>query len=86
MRHVAGAVVVLVLALGGCGDDTQEPLDNGAINNGTNNGANNGEPTCFEGTPTTHAELLNACTDAVGIEKNPSLPLLGTDGTLPPLP
>lgn len=42
MRHVAGAVVVLVLALGGCGDDTQEPLDNGAINNGTNNGANNG--------------------------------------------
>ena len=36
--------------------------------------------------PTTHFEIINACTDAVKITKNPTLPLLLTDGGLPPLP
>ncbi|HSO40754.1 MAG TPA: hypothetical protein VLT33_49855 [Labilithrix sp.] len=40
---------------------------------------------CFPN-PTTHFEIINACTDAVKITKNPTLPLLLADGGLPPLP
>ena len=39
---------------------------------------------CFTN-PTTHFEIINACTDAVRIQKNPTLPLLLSDGGLPPL-
>lgn len=42
-------------------------------------------PTCFE-TPSTHFEIINACTDAVRIEKSPELSGLQADGSLPPLP
>jgi hypothetical protein len=34
----------------------------------------------------THLEIINACTDATGIAKNPVLPLLLPDGGLPQLP
>jgi len=44
------------------------------------------EATACSVAPTTHPEIINACTDAVKIEKNPALPLLRPDGTLPPLP
>lgn len=44
-----------------------------------------GTPDCFEH-PRTHEELINACTDAEKIEKEPTLPLLLRDGGLPPLP
>ena len=36
--------------------------------------------------PQTHIELLNACTTAQSVDKQPVLPLLGSDGKLPPLP
>jgi hypothetical protein len=36
--------------------------------------------------PKTHEEIINACTNAVRIDKRPVLPLLGADGGLPPLP
>ncbi len=38
--------------------------------------------------PVTHAQIINACTDpsVTRIYKNPTLPLLNPDGTLPPLP
>ncbi len=36
--------------------------------------------------PTTHFEIINACTNAVKISKNPTLPLLYADGGLPPTP
>ncbi|HEY8075240.1 MAG TPA: hypothetical protein VIF62_14045 [Labilithrix sp.] len=36
--------------------------------------------------PTTHFEIINACTTAVKITKNPTLPLLYADGGLPPTP
>jgi hypothetical protein len=39
---------------------------------------------CFMN-PTTHFEIINACTNAVKITKNPVLPLLLSDGGLPPL-
>lgn len=40
---------------------------------------------CFMN-PKTHFEIINACTDAVKITKNPTLPLLLGDGGLPALP
>ena len=40
---------------------------------------------CFM-SPKTHFEIINGCTDAVKITKNPTLPLLAADGGLPPLP
>lgn len=38
--------------------------------------------------PTTHHEIINACTDpsVVKIDVHPDLPLLNPDGTLPDLP
>jgi hypothetical protein len=45
-------------------------------------------PRCFEGTPTTHLQLMNACVTAEveKIDKRPVLPLLNSDGTLPIIP
>jgi hypothetical protein len=37
-------------------------------------------------TARTHIELMNACTAAQSVDKQPVLPLLHSDGTLPPLP
>src|ERR1700712_4018693 len=37
---------------------------------------------CFTN-PKTHFEIINACTDAQSIDKNPTLPLLLPDGGLP---
>jgi hypothetical protein len=44
-----------------------------------------GAPDCYTA-PKSYVELINACTDAEKVVKNPSLPLLGPDGGLPPLP
>lgn len=54
------------------------PLPDGALPDGA-------PSDCFVN-PKTHFEIINACTDAVKITKNPVLPLLLTDGGLPPLP
>jgi hypothetical protein len=40
---------------------------------------------CFMN-PTTHFEIINACTDAARVDKKVSLPLLLADGGLPPPP
>jgi hypothetical protein len=42
-------------------------------------------PDCYT-SPKSYVEIINACTDAEKVVKNPSLPLLGADGRLPPLP
>ena len=44
-----------------------------------------GAPDCYPN-PTTYIEIINACTDAEKVVKNPVLPLIGADGKLPPLP
>lgn len=44
-------------------------------------GGAGGDGDCFEGVPTTHDEIINACTDATRIEKAPVLP-----DPLPPIP
>ncbi|HEY0252346.1 MAG TPA: hypothetical protein VGC41_12515 [Kofleriaceae bacterium] len=43
------------------------------------------DASCFTN-PQTHEEIINACTDAQKIIKNPTLPLLDPDGSLPALP
>ena len=65
----------------------------GADSGGPMPGADGGGPTLPDGAPSdcfmnpkTHFEIINACTDAVKITKNPTLPLLLPDGGLPPLP
>lgn len=40
---------------------------------------------CFTN-PTTHYEIINACTNAQFVDKHPNLPLQYADGGLPPLP
>jgi hypothetical protein len=93
---------VVLYAGGGCKDDGESPIptiDAGAsVDSGTSTPADAGpSPTdagasgdagaadCYP-TPKSYVELINACTDAEKVVKNPSLPLLGADGGLPPLP
>jgi hypothetical protein len=61
------------------GSSPQCVTDGGVVDAGTPEG------TCVAN-PTTHLELINQCTTAKGITKNPSLPGLLPDGGLPPLP
>jgi len=75
-----------------CGDDARtKPADDAGTSSeqdasSANAGADAGPaPDCFEA-PKTYLEIINACTDAEKVEKNPELPLLLPDGTLPPLP
>ena len=69
------------------------------VDSGTNPGVDGGPPATNDGgtlpdgaptdcvrNPKTHEEIINGCTDAVRIAKNPALPLLLPDGGLPPLP
>lgn len=62
------------------------PFDPGpVVDGGTRDGGVDGAPSdCFT-TPTTHFEIINACTTAVKITKNPAPPKLLADGGLPPL-
>lgn len=48
-------------------------------------GRANADLGCYA-SPRTHVELLNACTSAQSVDKRPLLPLLRSDGSLPPLP
>ncbi|HNN91551.1 MAG TPA: hypothetical protein PKI03_04755 [Pseudomonadota bacterium] len=73
-----GLLAISLLALVGCPDEPQPPP------------ADLGSPvsddmSCYT-QPTTHLEILNACTSAQSVSKQPVLPLLRADGTLPPLP
>ena len=83
MAAIRMLLVMLSLAgLASCGsDDDASGVDAG----GGDEADAAGEPDCFTN-PTTHHEIVNACTDAQRIEKNPVLPLLNRDGSLPTLP
>jgi hypothetical protein len=67
------------------------PAMPGVDSGGPQPGVDSGGPTFPDGAPsdcfmnpTTHFEIINACTDSVKITKNPTLPLLLADGGLPP--
>lgn len=64
----------------------QPGQDSGPITSdgGGDSGGDGGPTDCFVN-PKTHNEIINACTNAVRITKNPVLPKLLPDGGLPPL-
>jgi hypothetical protein len=69
--------------------DATAPFDGGAADldaAAPANGASDAGPLDCYLHPTTHLEIINACTDAVHIDKHPELPLLRPDGSLPKLP
>lgn len=75
------ALSLTLLALLACDDAAGDPppLDMGTPDQSAP------PPSCVE-TPTTHLEIINACTTATGVQKTAITPLLGADGTLPRLP
>jgi hypothetical protein len=79
----------LAAAIAGCtssSDTPHETIDSGSPpDSGGADSATDAGPTCFMN-PRTHFEIINACTDAQSFDKNPRLPLLQPDGSLPPLP
>jgi hypothetical protein len=78
MRTLINLLVVFGTACGS--DDNTPPQDAPADASVTVPDAS-----CFMN-PTTHKEIINACTNAQKIERNVTPPLLNPDGTLPPLP
>lgn len=71
---------VVLLGTSACGGDGNNGPDAPADASVTEPDAS-----CFTN-PTTHKEIINACTNAQKIERNTTPPLLNPDGTLPPLP
>ena len=76
-KLVAGASLVLAIACGGEPRATQKdagvPSDAPAL-----------DASCFTN-PVTNYQIINACTTAQKIYKDSHPPLLGPDGSLPPL-
>jgi hypothetical protein len=78
----------LLLAMAACDDSSpaKETLPGDAGPSSPDGGGNTGDggSDCFEN-PKTHFEIINACTNAQKITKNPQLNKLLPDGGLPPL-
>jgi hypothetical protein len=72
----------LALAFAACGGDDGAKKDAGVVMDAPPGGP---DASCFTN-PTTHEEIINACTTAQKIYKNSRPALLGSDGSLPPLP
>lgn len=84
MRSLILATLVLAFAPA-CGDDgnTGVKKDGGTIP--VDAAPIGPDADCFTN-PTTHEEIINACTTSQKIVKHPVLTLVGSDGSLPPLP
>ena len=80
-------VSIPLLAAGACGDDDGNSIDARPTADArpTVDASPTPDADCFEN-PTTHDEIINACTTAQKIYKDSDPPLLNPDGTLPPLP
>lgn len=80
MRGIFTALTLALVAA--CGNNTQAPKDAPVPIDAPAGGP---DASCFTN-PTTHYEIINACTTAQKIYKNTHPPLLNADGTLPALP
>ena len=80
MRTISIALALVFAAA--CGHNSGNNQQDGGVQDGPS-----GPPdaSCFTN-PTTHYEIINACTNAQQIFKNTRPPLQNPDGTLPPLP
>jgi hypothetical protein len=81
-------VLLLAICVGalaaGCDSSSTSPTDSGVLGADGGGGVDAG---CYR-SPSTHFEIINACTSTSvqALTKSPVLPLLHADGTLPPLP
>lgn len=89
MRTIWMMLVVAAATAAGCGGDggTVDKYDARSVDAGITDAPTTptDDASCFTN-PTTHNEIINACTDAQPVAKDPTLPLLLDDGGLPPLP
>lgn len=76
-------ILGLMVALAACGSDNKD--NPGTPDTAPADGPVTVDAACFMN-PTTHNEIINACTEAQKIERNVTPPLLNPDGTLPALP
>jgi hypothetical protein len=86
-KHVSLALfALLLLCAAGCGNDdatlvadppSPQPQPGGS------SGETPGQPPPCVQDPVTHLDIINACTNAVGVRKTPQLTLLNPDGSLP---
>ena len=97
--HVLTVASLLLLGIVACDDSSavKEPsptptgtntVDAGppiANDGGPNADGGDGGPSDCVMNPKTHAEIINACTNATKLTKTPVLPKLLPDGGLPPL-
>jgi hypothetical protein len=71
--------------VGACGHDGGGAHDDAPVIDAASDAPNTPDASCFDN-PQTHDEIINACTTAQKIYKDSHPPLLGADGSLPPLP
>ena len=74
-------ILIMLALLAACGDGGGDTPKDAAID-----AAEQPDAGCFEGTPTTHDQIINACTTAQKIFKKSKPPLQNANGSLPPLP
>ena len=86
-RNLVTIAILALAFVSGCSDDannnTGGTKDAGVVIDAPPSGGP--DASCFTN-PTTYNEIINACTTAQKIYKTTNLPLLGSDGSLPPLP
>ena len=81
--RIASLFVAACLALGaGCGSSSSNTHKDAGMQPPSDAGV---DASCFTN-PTTHYEIINACTNAQKIYKPGKPPLENADGSLPPLP
>lgn len=73
--------LLIVWVVAACGNDPKVKQDAGVVFED----AGALDASCFDN-PTTHYEIINACTTAQKIYKDSDPPLQNPDGTLPDLP
>ena len=91
LRLALGAVLALSIApLAACGSNNNNPADARVITNPPDAMVDAAAPpadaNCISAPADNSNDLMNACTDAVKVAKNPTLPLVLSDGGLPTLP
>ena len=84
MKTMIFSVALMALCIG-CGDDGGQPPAHDAAPVHDAGVDAMADAQCFTN-PTTHEQIINACTTAQQIFKSSKPPLLKADGSLPPLP
>lgn len=80
------AILMSFLLLAACGDDgNPAKKDGGMADAAVVDAAGGPDASCFTN-PQTYDQIINACTTAQKIYKDSHPGLLGSDGSLPPLP